>query len=352
MLKLKEVDKLPVYKMMIDSDETGTEFVSLVEQPAIEVNWKAFNEVKKYGFERVGEEQKLAGYFMIPDLPIYRNDEMGEYMIVFDKEQISKMAEKFNKETRTQNINYEHQPNSKVDGAFIAENWIVDGEVDKASKFGFELHDGGWFGIVKIDDKNFWDEQIKGGKVYGFSIEGLFGMTKIKNNKMSKTQVKLAEAKMEDGTVMTAEVFEVGQAIFTVDADGNQTPAAEGEHKMENGDVIVVDAEGKIAEIRPFEAASNDTPAKLALTPEDMQMIADAMKPMFDEVYGKIQELADKVAALEGGSTAEASKVEELKKKVEELSKKPGAVSLTKVTEPKKQMTFAEKIEAVKALKK
>ena len=42
---------LPVYKLVIDdNEELGVDFVALVDKPAIEKNWMAFDEVKQYVF--------------------------------------------------------------------------------------------------------------------------------------------------------------------------------------------------------------------------------------------------------------------------------------------------------------
>ena len=39
--------KLPIYKMVINpTDDSGVDYVALVDQPAIERNWVAFDKVK------------------------------------------------------------------------------------------------------------------------------------------------------------------------------------------------------------------------------------------------------------------------------------------------------------------
>ena len=72
--------KLPIYNLEINEDdqETGVNFVALVDSPAIERNWVAFN--KQQTFIANQEKQIVSGPLMVADLPIYRQDAiLGEY---------------------------------------------------------------------------------------------------------------------------------------------------------------------------------------------------------------------------------------------------------------------------------
>jgi len=66
-----------------------------------------------------------------------------------------------------------------------------------------------------------------------------------------ETEVKLAQARLLDGTtVIEAEVFEAGMEVFIVTEEGN-VPVPVGEYEMEGGELIlVVEEEGIIAEIK------------------------------------------------------------------------------------------------------
>jgi hypothetical protein len=66
-----------------------------------------------------------------------------------------------------------------------------------------------------------------------------------------ETEVKLAQARLLDGTtVIEAEVFEAGMEVFIVTEEGN-VPMPVGEYEMEGGELIlVVEEEGIIAEIK------------------------------------------------------------------------------------------------------
>jgi hypothetical protein len=98
-----------------------------------------------------------------------------EYMVVFDKETIEKVAERFNKRLLLTQFNIQHNKNLKVN-AFVKENWIVEDSTDKSTRFGFDPIDGGWFGLVKVEDSLAWSELIKT-ELHGFSIEGWFEET-------------------------------------------------------------------------------------------------------------------------------------------------------------------------------
>lgn len=170
--------ELPVYKITIDDwEESGIEFVSMVEQPAIMIKGLAFNNDPMF-FKFNEEKQIVAGAALIPDLKIYRYDnELGEYYVVFEKETIEKMVNKFNKLQKEYKINLEHT--DKIVPAFIKGSWIIeDTENDKSRMYGFDnLPIGTWFIEVKVEDKEFWNKEIKSKNRTGFSIEGMMGIS-------------------------------------------------------------------------------------------------------------------------------------------------------------------------------
>ena len=79
----------PVFGPSIKKDDTksGVNMISLVDQPAIEVDWLAFSEQKKLQFAQVSKDkQLLAAPFLIPNKMIYRKDGINEYFVVFELE--------------------------------------------------------------------------------------------------------------------------------------------------------------------------------------------------------------------------------------------------------------------------
>ena len=76
------MEKLPVIYLTIDDDhDTGLDFISLVDRPAIERNWMAFNKKQKFALNE--EKRIVSGMAMVADYPIYRKDEdEREYYVV------------------------------------------------------------------------------------------------------------------------------------------------------------------------------------------------------------------------------------------------------------------------------
>ena len=193
-------------------------------------------------FKADKEKQMLYGPFLIPNMLIYRSDDTnGEYYVRFSAEEIEKIATKFNSDLNSKNINLQHT-DKKVE-AFVAQNWMIEGEQDKSKNLGFDLPEGTWFGGVKIIDKEFWDEKVKTNEVKGFSVEILADLElqlKNKEQKMKK-QIKLGSAMLGDGSTpvyFDGESIGVGTAIFTDEA--MTMPASDDRWVLEDGRIIVV----------------------------------------------------------------------------------------------------------------
>jgi hypothetical protein len=170
---------IPTYYITIDEmEDGGIDLISLVENPAIMIKGLAFNkEEKRFEFKYDNDKQIIAGPAIIPDLPIYRyDDELGEYYVVFTKETIEKMVDRFNQKPKQLPINLEHS--SEIVPAFIKGSWIIEDSInDKSQMYGFtDLPVGTFFIEVKITDKEYW-KKIKESDKTGFSIEGMMGLS-------------------------------------------------------------------------------------------------------------------------------------------------------------------------------
>ena len=174
--------KLPIYKMTINpDDESGVNYVALVDEPAIEIDWFAFN--KDMQFKADNERRIITGALMIADKPIYRNDaKMGEYMVMFDANTIEQIVQKFFKSQNTGNVNEMHD--TPIDGVFMYESFITDKKRGILAPKGFnKIPDGSWFGSYKVDNNDVWENFIKKGEFKGFSVEGLFDLQPVKMRK-------------------------------------------------------------------------------------------------------------------------------------------------------------------------
>jgi hypothetical protein len=168
--------KLPVYKLDINEfdEETGIDFVSLVENAAIQKDFLAFSETPIKFAIQDEEKRIVTGAAMIADLPIYRRDEIrGEYYVVFDKESIFKIAKKWARSNQYNSVNTHHKT-PIMNGVSLFESYIIDRERGVMPPKGFEeVADGSWFVSYLIDNDEVW-AKVKSGEFKGFSVEGVF----------------------------------------------------------------------------------------------------------------------------------------------------------------------------------
>ncbi len=172
---------LPVYKLVIDdNEELGVDYVALVDKPATEQTWMAFNEAKQYKFVADKDRRLISGVLMVAELPIYRADQSGEYYVIFDKEQIEKIAQRYFKSGFIHNVNMMHDAERKVTGVYMVESMIIDKTRGIRTPEGYPtLTEGSWFGTFKVDNDEVWNDFIKTGVFKGFSVEGAFAHRKL-----------------------------------------------------------------------------------------------------------------------------------------------------------------------------
>jgi hypothetical protein len=78
--------KLPLYRVKLKNDDkTAVYAVSLVDSPAIEVDWLKLSEELQMSFASQEDKQMLYGPLLIPGKLIFRRDEKTgeEFNIVF-----------------------------------------------------------------------------------------------------------------------------------------------------------------------------------------------------------------------------------------------------------------------------
>jgi hypothetical protein len=166
------MQKKKVMKCVIDDNmKLGVQAISLVEFPAIETNWVALNEVK---LSAVSEDRRmLYGPALIPEKYILRIDQQTgeEYYIYFDKDTVYKCAHQFMLKNLHHNHTLEHE--HKVNGCTVVETWLKEDENDKSTHLGIDVPVGTWLVGSYVQNEDLWEE-VKLGKVKGFSIEGIF----------------------------------------------------------------------------------------------------------------------------------------------------------------------------------
>ena len=161
--------KFPVYKAVINDDDFGMDCLSLVTTPAVEQDFLCFDKVETVRFDK--EKQYITGVVMLADTPIYRRSEsMGEYYIMFEKDTIKKMVEKYIQSGMFSNISCQHDGNL-IDGFSLVETYFVDDT--KPSPF--KIPEGSVVMTFKCNNAEVWS-RIESGELKGFSLEALIGL--------------------------------------------------------------------------------------------------------------------------------------------------------------------------------
>ena len=138
-------------------------------------------------------------------------------------------------------------------------------------------------------------------------IKGIVGV------ELAEESVNLAEMKLENGTVLVAEEFKAGEAIF-IKSEEEQIALPVGEYKLENEMVLVVKEEGLISEIKEVEAEKEEEEKEEVeaadhkdeekeemryVTKEEFNKAVDEIKAMIDEMGKEKEEMSEETATEE-----------------------------------------------------
>ena len=326
----KSYSIMETYKVLFNEEENeGVYAISLVSDPAIEVQFVTLSKQKEIKLATINEEQRiLLGAVLIPNQPIYRVQDGHEFNIVFPKETIKQVQHNFSQQGYQNNSTIEHS-GKQIENVTFVETWIKEDELhDKSVMYGFNEPVGTWYAAMKVNNDEIWNDYVKTGKVKGFSIDGVFDMEKVNlkseinmnletivnaikegfasvklSSEAEQVEVVIAMATMmlKDGvTILEAEAFEPEQAVFIVAENGDKVPAPIGEHELEDGRILVITEEGKIAEIKEAMAEEVETPeaeveVEVAMTTEEM--IKAIVTNMSVEVSKQIEAIKTELSA-------------------------------------------------------
>ena len=171
-----KMSTLPVYNIQLGG-AAGILKMSLVEDAAVCKDFLAFNSQEKKMMFSIDEEKRIVfGCALRADFPIYRNDKQnGEYYVVFSKQVINDLYEKFMIEGKQNDVNLNHS--ADTDKCYLIQSFLKDSEKG-ISPTGFEdCADGSWFCAYKVQNDDVW-EKVKSGNFNGFSVEGYFVIDK------------------------------------------------------------------------------------------------------------------------------------------------------------------------------
>lgn len=185
--------EFPIYKCVIDENlnsDLQVSYVALVDRPAIEKNFLAFNK-EKLKFLVDTSKRIVSGPVMAANMLIYRNSpQIGEYYTVFDAPTIEMIVQKFFKKGYIQNFNIMHDDKATTGtGITIFESFLTNAERGIMPMKGFEdMAEGSWFISAKVDDDSVWSA-VQDGTLRGFSVEGIFQQIPVKQTLMSEDSI-------------------------------------------------------------------------------------------------------------------------------------------------------------------
>ena len=362
---------IPVFEALIDSIDTGIYKISLVDLPAVESDFIAFdkqNKVMKYSIEN--EEQRMVtGVIMRANFNIYRYDEeFGEYYIKYSPETIKLMAEKMMIDNTFNNINLMHEDGTDVEGVNLVELFIKDTNKGINPANFDDIENGSLFATYKINNDVIW-EQIKLGTFKGFSLEGIFDIERTqfrKTNKEKNTFLhtmnrlfnKFLKSFVKCGSLTTVddkEFYWVGEADLQIgdelfyNADGEEAIKVEdGEYELKDGTKIVVE-DGLVKDIREADgekedSLDNEIKAEKKTKCEEEIIVEDPEKPedeTKDEADKKYDELKADLDDLRKEHDELKGMFEEMKATLDSILEKPVAEPIveefTKVTGSKSE---------------
>jgi len=298
---------LPFIEFKLSDDVEGLQAIAFVETPAIGLNYQAFAPHK---FEVINEEKRIVmGAAMIPDLPIYRRDERGEYYAIFRKETIKSLVQKLFKENKHNNFNEQHNAFKILDGVYIYQSFITDQELGILAPKGFEnVADGTWFIAAKVENDEAWSKVKEDGILKGFSVEGVFDLEPYKFKKMNKLNLDsvistlksvfadeevvaeektFGEAALVDGTIVKWEGELAEGTALTVVLPEGEVAAPDGIHEITDGTIIET-AGGLVVNIQ----AMSD------IATEDNEFTSEMLNEMVEKALAKYAEAF--TATLEG----------------------------------------------------
>ena len=147
-------------------------------------------------------------------------------------------------------------------------------------------------------------------------------------------EVKLEQQTLENGTIIEAEIFEVGQEVFII-SDDEKVAVPAGEYQLEDGRILVVNEGGEIAEIGAKE--EEEVEAKDEEKDEEKQEMGYATKEELAEVKEMIEEIKAMLEPKE--EMSEESKEELSEEVVEQVAEQVEVVAEEVVEQVKEELS-------------
>lgn len=337
-------NNIPVFAVNVDSEDCTITTISLVDEPAMELQMQMFDKKETVKFSIQDEvKHKIVSCIVRTDFPILRLTQEGNpYYIVFNRETSEILCRRLMRDGFQQNISLDHS-GKLIEGIQLQEVFIKD-SARGISPIGFEeAAEGSLFGVYHITDDALWKDCIEG-RFGGVSLESYIDLQKFnkidnkKNNRFSMNKIKniLRKLLLEFNTLSTdkAELYweedtelMVGYKVFVEDESGNKVPAMDGEYISDENKIKV--AGGVVTEIERREV--DDMPAEVPAEKKEEAMAEPAVEEPKEEPKEeqpaeepkddnteKVAEMEKKIAELE-------AKLADLEAKLAEIATAPAA---------------------------
>lgn len=321
-----------IFKIVINKDDTtGMDAISLVNQPAVERNFLKFSNEQQFKFD--SDKHIISGVVALADIPIYRfNYEIGEYWVVFDKETIQLMVEKYAKNGLLNSVNLQHNDNNFVDGIYLIESYIINKERGICPVEFQDIPDGSWIASFKVENESLWEEIKNGKELKGFSLQGLFQLEECFSSvnkiniikELNQETMKLSKIALRN-LLLRFEDVNTNKGVLTIDGEMiegahvyvGEDIAPDGEYILEDSKILVV-TDGKIAEIK--EAEQPETKEQ----PEEVQKPVQEEQKEEEKPIETEEQPADKEKSVEeepknGEQDNKDAKIAELEAKIAQL---------------------------------
>lgn len=326
--------KIKKFKVGTDSE---TYAISMVEEPAIEVNYVALAKQEEMEVKLSSDERHICyGPALIPNKDIYRNNGEQEFYINFTEESIVKMSQDFMKEYRQKEVTLDHE--SDADEVYIVESWLVeDPYKDKANALGFNVPKNTWMIGMKVNNIEVWD-RVKAGELKGFSVESMISLEefgKQNENNMIETNdemfwdklkniLKDAFSKKEELAANSgfSSVEDYEKEVEVIKEELAEETPAEPVAEPQNNPTVEPQEPQTEPEPTPVKVEENNEPE-----PKPEEPKVEEPKPQDNHLEELINSLKDEIAALKemnGG----------LQEKIKGLEKEPSAAPINVNAKP------------------
>lgn len=306
-------NKIKLYEVREDS---LVYCISFVENPAIESDFvflSADEPIHQICLEQ-DEKHIVYGAVLIPNKPIYRRARNEEFYIQFPQTTIEQLAHNYLIDGYNQAFTEHHQ--MQINDVSIIESWVKLSEADKSVGLGLNVPNGSWLVGVKVNNEVLWND-IKDGKVKGFSVESFLNFDEIMLNKIEQTN-------MEE----TKELIEVSESFWTKIATIIKEALKNPEVPELEAQVTAAQVVDDMKEDVVIENPTTDEVVETPITDEEPTEVVD--EPTVVEEPTEPEVIAEEVVTevVEETQTADEAKedlqivIDELNKKIAELNSK------------------------------